>query len=201
MIKKHHISAFIIFIGVIILFLVFTSPKQVIAPAKDEDSGLKPLTSIQMVLESLAFPPETALPPKFTCDAENISPPLEWKNVPDGTKTFALIMSDPDAPSGDWVHWIIWNIPGTTRLIQEKYAPEGAMVGNNDFGTPSWSGPCPPSGTHRYVFALYALDVELNLPENTKKDDLLKAMNGHVLAQAELMAPYKRLNQPTTEQN
>jgi len=150
-----------------------------------------------MELKSAAFQPGEMIPSKYTCDGPDVSPPLSWADSPAGTKSFALISDDPDAPGGTWVHWVIWNIPATTRSLEENLPkkdslPNGAKQGTTDFRRIGYGGPCPPSGTHRYFFKLYALDTTLNLPPRTTKRDLEKAMQGHVLGQAELMGKYRR---------
>jgi hypothetical protein len=138
-------------------------------------------------LNSGAFAHETAIPVKYTCDGENISPPLTWSDPPEGTVGFALINDDPDAPAGTWVHWLLFNIPAGSRGLEEAVPdapelPDGSRHGENSWGRLNYGGPCPPSGTHRYFFKLYALD----------KQELLDAMEGHVLEQAELMGTYTR---------
>jgi Raf kinase inhibitor-like YbhB/YbcL family protein len=143
-------------------------------------------------ITSPAFGHNELIPVRFTCDAEDINPPLMIENVPSGTKSFALIMDDPDAPRGTWVHWVVWNIAPDTRTIPESSVPAGARQGINDFRRHAYGGPCPPSGTHRYFFKLYALDTVLNLNEAAAKAQLEIAMTGHVLNQAELVGLYKR---------
>ena len=122
-----------------------------------------------MKLESTAFDANGLIPAKYTCDGEDISPPLIWDEVPKGTKSIVLIVDDPDAPGRTFVHWVIYDIPATVRQLPEKIAavkalPNGGVQGTNDFGKLGYGGPCPPSGIHRYFFKLYALDQELSLP-------------------------------------
>ncbi len=150
-----------------------------------------------MELKSTAFQAGALIPAKYTCDGEDISPPLNWSEPPAGTESFALISDDPDAPVGTWVHWVMWNIPAGTRALEENLPkapslPNKAKQGTTDFRRIGYGGPCPPSGTHRYFFKLYALDTTLNLPSSTTKKDLEKAMGGHILAQAELIGKYQR---------
>ncbi len=150
-----------------------------------------------MELKSKAFEPGGLIPAKYTCDGEDISPPLNWSDTPAGTKTFALISDDPDAPVGTWVHWVIWNISASARALDENLPksaslPNSAKQGTTDFRRIGYGGPCPPSGTHRYFFKLYALDMTLDLPASTTKKDLEMAMQGHILAQAELIGKYRR---------
>lgn len=144
-----------------------------------------------MKLTSPAFANNGAIPPEFTCDSADISPPLEISDVPKNTKSLALIMDDPDAPVGTFVHWAVWNISPDTKEIRKGNEPLGVQ-GTTGFRRKGYGGPCPPSGTHRYFFRLYALDAELKLPEGSAKHDLENAMQSHVIAQAQLMGTYKR---------
>jgi Raf kinase inhibitor-like YbhB/YbcL family protein len=151
----------------------------------------------KMKISSSAFKEGEMIPKKYTCDDINISPPLEWSLAPEGTKTFALICDDPDAPMGTWVHWVIFNLPAKTNQLSEnipskEVLPDGAKQGKNDFGRVGYGGPCPPAGIHRYYFKIYALDDELDLKAGVTKAELLKAMDGHILAEAQLMGRYKR---------
>ncbi len=148
-------------------------------------------------LKSSAFTEGKPIPSKYTCDGEDLSPPLEWADAPAGTKSYALIADDPDAPMGTWVHWVAWNLPSSADELGEGTAadaslPDGTRQGITDFKRPGYGGPCPPSGTHRYFFKLYALDGKLDLPSATTKKDLEKAMSGRVLGQAQLMGTYAR---------
>jgi Raf kinase inhibitor-like YbhB/YbcL family protein len=150
-----------------------------------------------MRIESPAFEPSKLIPPEHTCDGKDVSPPLVWTDPPANTASFALICDDPDAPAGTWVHWLIWNIPPGDRLLAEgvpKSAelPGGARQGTNDFRRLGYGGPCPPSGMHRYFFRLFALDAALNLPAGATREELERAMSGHVLDRAELMGRYRR---------
>ncbi len=143
-------------------------------------------------ISSLAFQHKGHIPSKYTCDGTDINPPLLVENVPAGAKSLAMIVDDPDAPRGTWVHWVVWNIAPDTRQINEHSVPSGATEGINDFRKRSYGGPCPPSGTHRYFFKLYALDESLRLDPGTDKVGLEKAMHGHILGQAELIGLYAR---------
>ncbi|PIR46460.1 MAG: YbhB/YbcL family Raf kinase inhibitor-like protein [Candidatus Vogelbacteria bacterium CG10_big_fil_rev_8_21_14_0_10_45_14] len=133
------------------------------------------------------------MPSQYTCDGENISPPLEISGAPEETESFALIVDDPDAPGGVWDHWLAWNIPEDTAVIEEGVAPPG-KAGTNSFGKTSYGGPCPPSGTHRYFFKLYALDSKLDIHSESPKNVLEGAMKGHILEQAKLVGLYRRSN-------
>ncbi len=146
---------------------------------------------------SSAFERGAAIPAKYTCDGDNVSPPIAWSAVPDGTRSIALISDDPDAPAGTWVHWVLYGIPPETTAIGEDVPSrdildDGSAHGTNDFGNRDYGGPCPPGGTHRYFFKLYALDTELDLAPGASKSSLLDAMDGHVLASGELMGTYQR---------
>jgi Raf kinase inhibitor-like YbhB/YbcL family protein len=137
------------------------------------------------------------IPEKYTCDGIDVSPPLVLSSVPDSTKTLALICDDPDAPMGTWVHWVLFNLPANITELPENIRPEkelenGAKQGMNDFHKIGYGGPCPPGGTHRYYFKLYALDTELNLEAGVTKSQLLEAMEGHILGEGQLMGRYKR---------
>jgi len=141
---------------------------------------------------SPAFRHNELIPKKYTCDGKDVNPPLLIENIPSAAKSLTLIVDDPDAPVGTWVHWVVWNISPGTREIKEDSVPKGAEQGVNDFRKNDYGGPCPPSGTHRYFFKLYALDAMLNLSSKTKKSDLEGAMKGHILEKAELVGLYRR---------
>jgi len=144
-----------------------------------------------------AFAAGEPIPRKYTCDGDDISPPLRWNNAPKNTRTFALIADDPDAPIGTWVHWVLYNLAGETHALPEAIPPDadlpdGSRHGKNSWGRLGYGGPCPPGGTHRYFFKLYALDTMLDLAPGASKEQLLQAMEGRILAQAELMGLYTR---------
>ena len=152
---------------------------------------------MKIAMRSTAFIHGGMIPSRYTCDGENISPPIEWDPLPPGTRTIAIIADDPDAPRGTWVHWVIYNLPSEDRWLPEnvpcvEHQPDGCFQGTNDFGRIGYGGPCPPAGTHRYFFRLYALDTRLSLPAGVRKKDLLRAIEGHVLATGELMGTYSR---------
>jgi len=146
----------------------------------------------ELSITSPAFLPDGMIPSKYTCDGADVSPPLLIGNVPEKTRSLALIVDDPDAPVGTWVHWVVWNIGAGTKEIQENSVPPGALQGTNDFRNQEYGGPCPPSGTHRYFFKLYALDSSLVAQAGATKARIEEAMKGHVLAQAELIGLYRR---------
>lgn len=145
-----------------------------------------------LTITSQAFSDKGMIPARFTCDGQDVNPSLEWGITPTGTRTLALIMDDPDAPVGTWVHWVVWNIQPETRHIKENSVPAGALQGLNSWKRTVYGGPCPPSGTHRYYFKLYALDTALDLPRTAAKAELELAMHGHILAQGEIMGTYRR---------
>ncbi len=168
------LALYLIFCGLVVSDLIFAQSKEA-----------------SMKLASTAFSQGQPIPKKYTCSGENVSPPLAFSQVPASTQTLALIVDDPDAPGGTFDHWIVWNLPGDTRELSE-----GATVskqGTNGFGTVDYKGPCPPPGKeHRYFFKVYALDTQLKLSEGISKRQLEAAMEGHILAQGELVGTYKR---------
>ncbi|MBU2235981.1 YbhB/YbcL family Raf kinase inhibitor-like protein [Patescibacteria group bacterium] len=143
-----------------------------------------------MEISSSEFLNNGMMPSKYTCDGENISPPLRVSEIPNSAKSLAIINDDPDAPAGDWVHWVVWNIDPDTMDIVENCVMEGAVEGKNDFGDNGYGGPCPPSGTHRYFFKVYALDSRIDLDKSHGKKELEEAIKGHVLEQAHLIGLY-----------
>jgi Raf kinase inhibitor-like YbhB/YbcL family protein len=146
----------------------------------------------EFALESGAFENAQAIPSRHSCEGEDVSPSLRWRNVPEGTQSLALVVDDPDAPGGVFTHWIAWGLdPAAEGLSEGESTPR---EGQNDFGTSGYRGPCPPPGRgrHRYVFRLYALDAELELPAGTAKAELEQAISGHVLTTAELVGTYER---------
>lgn len=162
-------------------------------PEATEKGGPK----VALELTSDAFAQNEAIPRKYSCDGEDVSPPLSWSDPPEGTESFVLICDDPDAPAGTWVHWVLFNIPADERALPEAIPAkdkldDGSLHGSNSWKRRDYGGPCPPSGTHRYFFKLYALDTALELRAGAAKKQVLGAMEGHILAQAELMGTYSR---------
>ena len=160
-------------------------------------SKMKGGKKMAITITSSAFTEGGMIPRQYTCDGEDISPPLAWTGVPEGTKSIALICDDPDAPVGTWVHWVLFNIPPSTKDLPASVPPKetldnGAKHGTNDFRKLSYGGPCPPGGTHRYYFKLYALDAEIPSEAGITKAQLLKEMEGHILAEGQLLGRYKR---------
>ena len=168
------------------------SPTATARPEYEDEAGSEPIS-----FTSSAFAHEAPIPVKYSCDGENISPPLAWTDPPDGTESFALINDDPDAPGGVWVHWVLYNIPADARGLQEavpaqETLSDGSQHGENSWGRRDYGGPCPPGGTHRYFFKLYALDSMLDLGPGADKEALLTAMEGHILEETELMGTFAR---------
>jgi Raf kinase inhibitor-like YbhB/YbcL family protein len=155
-------------------------------------------TPVTLQLKSSDFASGEKIPKQFSCEGADISPALAWNDPPSGTKSFALIVDDPDAPVGDWVHWVVYNLPVTLRALPQNFAKteqssDGTRQGLNDFKKIGYNGPCPPAGKpHRYFFKLYALDARLNLNSRASKKELEAAMQGHILAQGEYMGRYAR---------
>lgn len=149
-------------------------------------------------ITSPEFSEGEVIPKKYTCDAQDVSPKLEWRGTPANTESFALIMDDPDAPAGTWVHWVLYDIPADTselpeRVPRQEQLSSGARQGRNDFGAIGYNGPCPPPGKpHRYFFKLYALDAKLGLKAGATKAELERTMKTHILAQAQLIGKYGR---------
>jgi hypothetical protein len=147
---------------------------------------------MNMEITSRSFTEGGTIPARFTCDGDDVNPSLAFGNVPERAKSLALIMDDPDAPSGTWVHWVVWNVAPSPGVIPENSVPNGAIQGRNSWGQNRYGGPCPPSGSHRYFFKLFALDTLLAIHAAADKRELEKAMHGHILAEAHWMGTYKR---------
>ena len=152
---------------------------------------------MEITLVSAAFKDGGVIPQEYTGFGRDLSPPLSWSGVPEGTRSIALICEDPDAPMGTWTHWVIYNIPPDTHGLPENVSPKetlpnGALQGRNDFRRIGYGGPKPPSGIHRYFFKLYALDKELDLTPGVTRDQLLRAMKGHILAEGQIMGTHSK---------
>jgi Raf kinase inhibitor-like YbhB/YbcL family protein len=178
-----------------------TATLEAIATSRASAPSEIPSTEATMSLEltSDAFMSGQSIPAKYACTGRNISPALAWNEPPSGTQSFALIVDDPDAPMGTWVHWVLFNIPADSRSLQEDLPitgknvdPNAIFVGKNSSGNIGYDGPCPPSGTHRYFFKLYALDTVISLLPGATKEQVLKEMEGHILAQGELMGTFSK---------
>lgn len=161
------------------------------------ESGLTRSPAMPLRISTPAFQDGGTIPKKFTCDGADVSPALSWSDAPSGTQSFSLVADDPDAPAGTWVHWVLYDLPPTATGLPENLAkdaklPDGSRQGRNDFRKIGYNGPCPPRGaTHRYFFKLYALDAKSGLEPGATKADLERAMKGHILAHAELMAKFQ----------
>jgi len=179
----------LLFLAIIILALNATA---CVPQRSKEKNNVLPLTKTNMVISSPVFKNKGLMPVKYTCDGADVNPPLIISDVPEGAKSLVLIVDDPDAPAGTWVHWTVWNINPKTEEIAENSVPADSVEGITSFGKYGYGGPCPPSGAHRYFFKLYALDTALDLDKEAKAPDIEEAMAGHVLAKAELMGKYSR---------
>ena len=184
-----------VLIGCFALYLLGPMDGEIFSAVTDETTF--PDLEASMDLTSTAFAYGEPIPAKYSCKGENISPALMWTEPPAGTKSFALIMDDPDAPMGTWVHWVLFNLPPSARGLPEgvpstPILPDGSVKGVTSARSHGYHGPCPPSGTHRYFFKLYALDTLLTLTSSADKKSLLAAMEGHVLAQAEWMGKFSK---------
>ncbi len=186
----------ILFFSALILFIILTKLNNIddaffikyqptLVPTSDWNIN-------SMKIASSAFENNQRIPQQYTCDGKNINPPLSVSSVEEKAKSLVLIVEDPDAPMGIWIHWLLWNIDPKQSEIIENSIPEGAVEGMTSFGKHGYGGPCPPGGTHRYFFKLYALDTVLSLSSNSGKNDLLNAMEGHIIDQAELVGIYSR---------
>jgi Raf kinase inhibitor-like YbhB/YbcL family protein len=145
-----------------------------------------------MILASPTFKNNEFIPDKYTCNGPNLNPPLTISSLPPNTQSLALIVDDPDAPLGIWTHWTVWNIDPKTTQIAENSVPATAVEGTTSWGKPGYSGPCPPSGTHRYFFKLFALDTSLSLDSSASLNQLNSALQGHIIGQAELVGKYSK---------
>jgi Raf kinase inhibitor-like YbhB/YbcL family protein len=179
------------FIPCIVFVILLSSCSSSSTPAPEADMSLD--------LKSDAFVNGQSIPAKYSCIGKNISPGLTWSDPPAGTQSFALIVDDPDAPMGTWVHWVLYNIPADLRSLPEDLPikgknidPEAIYFGKNSSGNIRYDGPCPPGGTHRYYFKLFALDTLISLLPGATKEEILKAMDGHILAQGELMGTFSK---------
>ncbi len=152
---------------------------------------------MEIEINSRSFAEGESIPSKFTCDGANVSPQLNWNCSVEGVKTFVLIIEDPDSPSGNFTHWLVYNIPASVNLLMENSTPtknvrDEILMGTNDFGRIGYGGPCPPSGTHHYYFRVYGLNTAVHLDSGATKREVLKKMEGHVIARGELMGTYQR---------
>jgi len=183
-----------VFLTAVLALAVLTACGGAKEPAVEPEKG----AAILLEVTSTAFEEGSTIPAEYTCDGPNLSPPLSWSAPPAGTQSQALICDDPDAPAGTWVHWVLYDLPPEATELPEGLPPDeelaaGGTQGANDSKKVGYGGPCPPKGSdHRYFFKLYALDTELNLSPGATKKELLEAMEGHILAQGQLMGRYQR---------
>jgi Raf kinase inhibitor-like YbhB/YbcL family protein len=178
---------------------VTVTPQAATSQSSTASETLSVEASMSLELTSDAFANGQSIPAKYACTGRNISPALTWNDPPAGTQSFALIMDDPDAPMGTWVHWVLFNIPADRRGLEEDLPvtgknvdPNAIFVGKNSSNNIAYDGPCPPSGTHRYYFKLYALDTQISLLPGATKEQVLREMEGHILAQGELMGTFSK---------
>jgi len=198
-----HLAVFFLLLGVSSLVMAGCEPEEVITPEEEtilpaEEAVMPETEEAVLSLSSSAFEEGEKIPVRYTCDGEDVSPPLTWSEPPSGTNSFVLIVDDPDAPRGVFTHWVLFNLPPDSRELPEDIPVQaqllsGALQGRNDFGRTGYGGPCPPAGSlHRYRFVLYALDQPLDLPAGASKNQVLEYMEGHILAQGQLMGTYQR---------
>jgi Raf kinase inhibitor-like YbhB/YbcL family protein len=149
-------------------------------------------TTTPMTISSSAFLDSQAIPKQYTCDGDGINPPLQFNDVPGEAKSLALLVEDPDAPTGTWIHWLMWNIPPAVTEIAQNSVPQGAVQGQGSSGQNVFGAPCPPSGIHHYIFTVYVLDSKLTLPSYSTAENLQSAMQGHIITQAQIIGLYGR---------
>lgn len=191
--KKGLVIGIIVIVAIILLIVGALNISNRESAQKNEGNEIEVIdlgVMGEMEIKSV-FEQGQAIPEKYTADGQDINPPLDITGIPDTAKSLVLIVDDPDAPAGLWVHWLVFNIPTTDR-IEEDSVPRDSIQGTNSWGKTSYGGPSPPSGTHRYFFKIYALDNELDLSSSSEKDNVEKAMEGHILDHAELMGTYSR---------
>lgn len=187
--KKFWFLIPIILLAVIFSLLIF-GQKSIFL--KNKESIQQTGKQTNMKISSPAFQNNEIIPRRYTCDGENISPPLAFEEIPEGTQSLLLIVDDPDAPRGTFLHWLVFNISPQTKFIEENSLPNGARLGKNDFGRLTYGGPCPPYGVHRYYFKLFALDTTLNLPEGASFQEVWGVARDHILSENYLIGLYKR---------
>lgn len=183
MFNKKNISVFIVLLVVLSVGIILS-----------KIVNKKNMKMKELKVMSHSFKEGEEIPVLFTCDGQDISPHLMWEKGPEGTRGYVMIMDDPDAPKGTWVHWVVFNISSTVTKFDQGSDLQlaDAVMGKNSWGKNQYGGPCPPSGTHRYYFKIYALDTQLDLDESAAKEDVISAMKGHVVAQGSLMGRYSK---------
>lgn len=181
----------ILIFTLIVIFIIVFGILFAILKSNNNKSHLGKIKEGNMKLTTV-FADGEKIPSEYTCDGEDLAPKLTISEVPESAKSLVLIVDDPDAPMGTWVHWLLYNIPADTKEIDANNLPIETKSGKTDFGRTGWGGPCPPSGTHRYFFKLYAVDKTLDLPQGAKKAQLESAIKNHVIEKSELIGLYKR---------
>ena len=193
---RQHLKLTVISVFTIILLIIFGVFLINFYQASILKKSLKELENINnsnnMIISSPAFLNGGQIPEDYGCHGIDVNPPLTFSEIPQDAKSLVLLVDDPDAPLGDWVHWLVFNIDPQTKSITENNIPSGATVGLNSFGDKKYGGPCPPSGTHHYEFKLFALDTILNLSSSAEKTDIISGINNHVLGQAIIIGTYSR---------
>src|SRR3989344_4149198 len=186
--------AFLIIILITAGFIFFTnkSRNDRLEKISNQNTEISGRGKSYMKITSPVFGNNKNIPSKYSCDGKNINPPLQFVDVPSSAKSLVLIVDDPDAPNGTFDHWVVFNIDPKTTEIKENSTPDNGVVGSSSIGNSKWVSPCPPSGTHRYFFKLYALDAILDISQNSNKEAVLDAMKEHVIAQSELIGLYSR---------
>ena len=185
--RKVHEKHLLVILLVIILTAILTHKW-----SNPSDKTLFNSMEEKMKIESIAFKENENIPREYTCQGDNVNPPLNFSDIPKGTKSIALIVDDPDAPSGVWAHWLVWNMNPTSDGVGENSVPKGGIQGPNGRGANKYQGPCPPSGVHRYYFKLFALNKELNISTTTDKTGLENAMDGAIIEQSLFIGLYER---------
>ena len=192
---RRALQFFILFLALLIITACQAETEEK-AEAANVEQAMHEVDSTCLKITSTAFIHEGMIPARYTCDGDDKAPELNWRHVPDNVQSFALICDDPDAPNGTWVHWVLYNIPAQDSCLSMEMNdhPKSHVGGLNSWGTTGYGGPCPPSGTHRYYFRVYALDIILELAPGATKEELLIAMDEHILASGEIMGSYERQN-------
>src|SRR3989344_4227757 len=189
---KYFLAILIILIAVAILLFTNKSKNDNLKEPVSQNTGTKESLKSNMKIISPVFENNQSIPKKYSCDGENVNPPLQFVDIPQNAKSLVLIVDDPDAPNGTFDHWVVFNIDPQAIEVKENSIPDNGVVGKSSTGSSKWVSPCPPSGTHRYFFKLYALDIILDISQNSNKEAVLDAMKEHVIAQSELIGLYSR---------
>jgi len=189
---KYFLAILIILIAVAILLFTNKSKNDNVKEPVSQNTGTKESLKSNMKIISPVFENNQSIPKKYSCDGENVNPPLQFVDIPQNAKSLVLIVDDPDAPNGTFDHWVVFNIDPKTTEIKENSTPDNGVVGLSSIGSSKWVSPCPPSGTHRYFFKLYALDIILDISQSSDKKAATDAIKGHIIAESELIGLYSR---------